>query len=239
MFFYREITIPPIITDGLILNLDAGNPASYSGTGTTWYDLSVSGTNATLSNNPAFSSDNSGILTFDGVNDFASIPNTNSPFRLSSQVTYNFWIYSMRDSQQLMGASTVGGNGSGGFLVNNSSISFRWTPTSPDADRTITMNVDNTLNVWNHISFTMNYVNGTYQFYYNGLPISSSVNGSVSSWFPNLNYNQNIPDYIGARSVNSLSYFSGSISNVSVYNRILTSAEVLQNFNALKSRFGL
>jgi hypothetical protein len=61
---------PSIVTDGLVLCLDAGNPKSYPGSGTTWTDLSGNGNNGTLVNGVGYSGDNLGSLSFDGVNDY-------------------------------------------------------------------------------------------------------------------------------------------------------------------------
>jgi hypothetical protein len=70
-----------VVTDGLVLNLDAGLPASYPGSGTTWFDLSGSGNDGTLTNGPTYSSSNGGSLVFDGSNDYV---NLNFPFTQSS-----------------------------------------------------------------------------------------------------------------------------------------------------------
>ena len=69
---------PKIVTDGLVLCLDAGDGKSYSGSGTTWYDRSGNGNNGILVNGPTFDSNNRGAIVFDGVNDHVSIPNSSS-----------------------------------------------------------------------------------------------------------------------------------------------------------------
>ena len=63
---------PRIVTDGLVLLLDAGNTKSYPGTGTTWTDISRNGNNGTLTNGPTFDSANGGSLVFDGVDDYVN-----------------------------------------------------------------------------------------------------------------------------------------------------------------------
>lgn len=60
----------PIVTDGLVLCLDAANPKSYPGSGTAWMDLSGNGNNGTLTNGPTYNSGNKGSIVFDGVNDY-------------------------------------------------------------------------------------------------------------------------------------------------------------------------
>ena len=65
---------PKIVTNGLILNLDAGNKKSYSGSGSVWYDLSGNNNNTVLTNGPTFSNTNSGNIVFDGIDDYVNIP---------------------------------------------------------------------------------------------------------------------------------------------------------------------
>ena len=69
---------PRIVTDGLVLCLDASDPQSYSGSGNTWSDRSGNGSNGTLTNGPTFDSDNKGSLVFDGVNDYINFGNPSS-----------------------------------------------------------------------------------------------------------------------------------------------------------------
>ena len=66
-----ENSLNGLVTDGLVLALDAGRTLSYSGSGTTWTDLSGNSNNGTLTNGPTFSSDNFGAIVFDGTNDYA------------------------------------------------------------------------------------------------------------------------------------------------------------------------
>jgi len=85
---------PKIITDGLVLSLDAANTKSYPGTGTVWKDLSGNGNNGTLVNGPTFNSGNNGSIVFDGVNDYASttpVSNLTIP-QMEGDITYEYWI---------------------------------------------------------------------------------------------------------------------------------------------------
>jgi hypothetical protein len=83
-----------IITSGLVLNLDAGNTASYPGSGTVWTDLSGNGYNGTLTNGPIYSSSNGGTIVFDGTNDVASFGNILniglSSWTMSCWVKFNY-----------------------------------------------------------------------------------------------------------------------------------------------------
>ena len=104
--WWLDIKYPGIVKDGLILNLDAGNPASYSGIGTTWYDLSCNGNDGTLVNGVGYDSANGGSLVFDGDDDYITLPNnflswdTGNPFTISVwfKTTSNGVILGTQDS---------------------------------------------------------------------------------------------------------------------------------------------
>ena len=70
---------PSIITQNLVLCLDAANSKSYPGSGTTWYNLIPGGVNGTLTNGPTYSSANGGVIALDGVNDYISLTNSLPP----------------------------------------------------------------------------------------------------------------------------------------------------------------
>jgi hypothetical protein len=83
---------PKIVTDGLVLYLDAANPKSYPGTGTAWNDISRGGNNGTLVNGPTFDSTNGGSIVFDGVNDYGI---NNTPNLPTGNITATIcaWVY--------------------------------------------------------------------------------------------------------------------------------------------------
>ena len=83
-------TTASIVTSGLVLNLDANNVSSYSGTGTTWTDLSGQNNNGTLINGVGYSSVNGGALVFDGVNDYVNV--ASNPRISNTDFTYDFWF---------------------------------------------------------------------------------------------------------------------------------------------------
>ena len=74
--------------EGLILSLDASNYRSYTGSGTSWYDLSSNNITATLTNGPTYSATNAGNIVFDGTNDYAVMPFTT----ILNDCTFNFWF---------------------------------------------------------------------------------------------------------------------------------------------------
>ena len=81
---------PKIVTDGLVLCLDAGNPNSYPGSGNTWKDLSRGRNNGTLVNGPTFSGANGGSLVFDGVNDYNQHINLQN--FINQDITISLWV---------------------------------------------------------------------------------------------------------------------------------------------------
>lgn len=112
---------PPIVTNGLVLHLDAGDTASYPVTGTTWTDLSGNGNNGTLVNGVGYNSANGGSLVFDGVNDRVS-----TTFKPSGARSYFIWIkyntvnslpngYSLTGTQQANAFNYLGIKNGGAF----------------------------------------------------------------------------------------------------------------------------
>jgi hypothetical protein len=83
-----------LVTSGLTMNLDASNSQSYSGTGTTWTDLSGNSKNATLLNGVGYASTDGGVMTFDGVNDYIRIGSvvTNGSTSVIPEWTINVWF---------------------------------------------------------------------------------------------------------------------------------------------------
>ena len=81
-----------IVTNGLVLCLDAGNPRSYPGSGTAWYDVSGNNKTGTLVNGPSYNSSNGGSFVFDGVDDYVNVNNFNVSHG-TSNFTYSCWAY--------------------------------------------------------------------------------------------------------------------------------------------------
>jgi hypothetical protein len=216
---------PRIVTDGLVLALDAGNTKSYPGSGSTWTDLSGNNHNATLTNGPTYNSDNGGSIVFDGTNDHAVL---DSSFQVSTSGTYSFeaWIY--KTATGTNNASTLISGGYGG-----------------DKDGLIIHTEDySSTNIW--ILSSNGDVNAVY---YNG--ISQTLNGTstgtdasfnLNEWIHvavtgiNVNSTDGAAHHIGQNN-NNTNRFTGRISNLKVYDRALTAAEVKQNYNALKGRY--
>jgi hypothetical protein len=220
---------PKIVTDGLVLYLDAGNTKSYSGTGTIWTDLSRSGLTASLVSGPTFNSANRGAIVFDGTDDFVSVPDSTN-WDFTTSLTIELWIYvNSYDTGGVMLIHQQSGGSAGGFeiWVNTSNIILF--NKNPFVSIVTTGNVFSR-NIWQHVVCTHNGSTGI--IYLNGINVGQA-NGALPD-------NVTGQLRIGGYSVVGSYELNGSISNVRIYkNKALTSSEVLQNYNAIKSRFGL
>ena len=219
-----------VITNGLVLFLDASNTNSYRGSGTTWTDLSSYGNTVTLTNGPTFSSTNGGNIVFDGVDDYADVIISN----LTTTVTLEFWAkYTNFSGNMIFGFNLHD------IYANSGAIGFN---TAAGDIYGLTSTQVTNLGIagnWKHIVFVMrndvSYTNN--KIYVNAANQSlSQVVGSENAG--NRNFNSGNGRISGWR--NDSNYkFPGSISSFRAYNRELTEAEVLQNFNVSRDRFGV
>jgi hypothetical protein len=221
-----------IVSSGLVLNLDAGNTLSYPGTGTTWFDLSGNGNNATLTNGASYNSANGGTILFDGTNDYADTGNT--IITSNNNFTMGVWAKSATGffTNRIMGnGDSIGGTSGVDIIWNPESInkiySVRRNGVS-DATRDIYANAVNLNNQWHYIVLTYNTSTGSKMYYDTTIIGTNTVLGFTSS----------LPFRIG-RDGNGTDAFNGNVSNVQIYNRELSSTEITQNYNVLKTRFGL
>jgi hypothetical protein len=224
-------TGPNIVTNGLVLHLDAANTKSYPGSGTTWVDKSGYGNNGTLTNGPTFSSLNGGSIVFDGTNDYVSIlNNTTVSFTIGCWINTTATSYTGTQGYEGNGIvwSDVGGVANDFVLsiLNNKASWFT-------GDNTTTINSTTTINTgaWFYITVVKNGSNSTKELFINSISESTGTSGTST-----LTANPNIA--IGGNTLDS-KYFSGKIAQVQIYNRALSAQEVLQNYNATKSRFNL
>jgi hypothetical protein len=225
--------VNPIVSDSLLLYLDAGNNKSYSGSGSTWTDL-IQNNNATLTNT-TFNSSNGGNLVFNGSNSSIitnSFKTVSSGSNVNNDTTNEIW-YKWNGVNQLGVITYVGvGASSGylGFLMNNGSnlgvsgnkVSVIYGGEYFNALDTGTTFATLTSSVWTQLVITK--TTSICKLYQNGIFLGSTTKTQT-------NYTSTSP-YQSA-------FFGGSLSIAKLYNRALTDAEVLQNYNALKGRFGL
>jgi hypothetical protein len=220
---------PAIVTNGLILNLDAGFTPSYPTTGTTWYDVSSGGNNGALTNGPTFNSGNGGSILFDGVNDYVTLPSNNG-FQPSSELTLEVWFKSLGSNGRTQGLVYLN-FGTGLRLQNNGAIHTRINSSGSLQQFTTTTTYFNGL--WNHVMLTI--VSPTAKLY-----VNSSLVDQYSILYDGSSPFDTSPGAVGA-DVNDPANrgLYGYLSVARVYNKVLSQAEVQQNYNAQKGRFGL
>ena len=210
---------PKIITNGLVLSLDAANNKSYPGTGTTWRDLSGNNNTGTLTNGPTFSAGNMGTIVFDGTNDYVNI---SSLITGNQSFSWGAWIYPIAT-----GTPVFFGNVSAGLAM----LSY-W-DSANNKVRVGTYGDDKLTSGTAILPSTWGYTFWTW----NGTTLTSYTNGIADGTASGFSFNiSGLYTTIG-NSVNS-QYFNGRISQTLVYNRALSATEISQNYNAVKSRFG-
>jgi len=228
-------TTAPVVLSGLKLRLDAASASSYPGSGTTWYDTSGNGVNYTLQNGPTYNSSTaSGVIVFNS----ASSQYVNSSSTLFNSSTYNtytinIWVYptSAGNLVQVDGQSTprIGYHYSAIEITAAGLISFgQWT----GAMTTITTS-SKSLNAWYNL--VISYNGTTANAYINGVT-AGSANISWSSPGANTFIALMAAD---ATDMGTNAYASGYVGAFYVYNIGLSYSLVTQNFNALRSRFGI
>jgi hypothetical protein len=225
-----------IVKDGLVLWLDANDKTSYPGTGTSWKDLSRGGNNGTLNNGPTFNSGNGGSIVFDGFDDNGVIPSGNAWGNNSFSISCA--CYPTFDSATYGRPMFTKWNncGSGEFAIEYgrsgvpSGLPNKFSGLIGNAIVFETTN-QYPKNNWYIVTFTYSS-DGNYKFYVNGLLETSGSTGLT----PSLNGNYGIGVFDGCRVVD---FWSGNLSTILLYNKVLSVTEVLQNYNATKARFGL
>ena len=226
---------PKIVTNGLVLCLDAGNTKSYPGSGTAWTDLSGRGNNGTLTNGPTYSSTNGGSVVFDAVDDYVTVPH-NSNINLVDTVSLEAWVkYTTTTNTVLIEKSNdnthyqlqifAGYQGSPGIAGQ---LVFML---QPDSNNWVVSGIITNNGNWHHVVGTYDRGATTAKIYVNG--ILRNTNSSILTG-PTTNAQ---PVLMGSRS--GVSGFGGSISGVKIYNRALSAAEIQQNFTALRGRYGI
>lgn len=220
-----------VVTDGLVLYLDAANYKSYPGSGTAWSDLTINNNNGTLTNGPTFSSANGGSIVFDGVDDYVSGSSFTPNF---TNKTLSAWVKLNSVSQQGGGVINIQSDSGTIFdaIVYNETNSG-WGFGSNSFLRTTWSGVKETsTNNWVNILAT--YQNNNYNLYRNGVVILNTTS------YLAYNFNFSSKSLLGYRHTGGTGAFlSANISNAQIYNRALSAGEVLQNYNALKRRFNL
>jgi hypothetical protein len=226
-----------IVTNGLVSYLDAGYGTSYPTTGTTWFDVSGYGRNGTLTNGPTYSNVSGGTIVFDGTDDYVTLGTQSF---ITNDFTVNLWYNLNTNTTKEHFLFSIGYSSGNSFLITaNSNLgssqtlsSYYVNPSGNATGRTInSITVGNTVLV--NLTYTRN--NGINVIYINGVEQTSRTFTESLSLGSSLQY---ILGYAIPRN-KTTAYLQGNIYISQVYNRSLTQSEILQNFNAQKSRFGL
>ena len=229
---------PNVIYDGLIFCSDAANTKSYVSGSTTWNDLTSSQRSGTLTNGPTFDTGGGGNIVFDGTNDyvtFGNALNTGQNFTVTAWIkpgaisirnciVGNSYPYVGRQGWIFSTATGYVGLTNTFFLSIGTDVSYR-----------TAANSSITPNIWNFVSATVSnggtialYVNGVETSYAGSSLTTGTITYTTNEFHVGLRYTQNNYDF-----------FKGNISVVNIYNRVLSSIEILQNYNTTKTRFGL
>jgi len=227
-----------IVKDGLVLDLDAGKLDSYNRVGSVWNNINGENVNGTLINNPTFSSNNGGGIVFDGIDDRGVFT---TPITSTSNQTYEVWVKAI--------PSPTANGGFGYILHNNGNLT---PPTSVAGSYMCIGYAGSTLQT-NEIFAVFDGVfanmgtgiiadsNTVYQIVltWDGSTQKAYVNGveKVSTLKVSIIQPLSTTTSFGDFRDSTYRPIVGSLYSIKVYNKALTSTEVLQNYNALKSRF--
>jgi hypothetical protein len=217
-----------IVTNGLVLNLDAANPRSYPQpyNGTTWINLAGTN-NGTLTNGPTYNSANGGSIIFDGVDDYVDCGN---PISLQINTgTICVWVKTASPGSGFRGIITKQNNY--GLFTNSSVlVTYDW---GNAAIRSTGINIAD--GQWRNICMSFTDNTGTPSnnaiIYVNSIPVLTTT----------IKFTANTLNLELARGGSSSpeQILNGSIAQTLIYNRSLSSTEILQNFNATRARFGV
>ena len=221
-----------IVTDGLVLNLDAGFVGSYPTTASTWYDISGNDKNSTLTNGPTFNSANSGSIVFDGVDDYVLTPSLlNASLNPTESVFVWFNPAAAGQIVSELGQATIDAGYHASNIEVNSSGIFSFSVWHGSLTNKVVSSAKS-FNNWYHLGFT--YSGTTFTAYING----SSIGTATFTRQPPSSLHYGLCS-IDSTNMGTGAYGSGKMGNFMFYNRALSATEVLQNYNAQKGRFGL
>jgi hypothetical protein len=239
-------TIDNIVTNGLVFSVDASQKGSYPGSGTIWYDLSGNNNNGLLENGTSFNSASGGVITFDGINDRINAPSSSVyDFTHNNAFSLETFCYATQQSSSGMIPLieryfwSTSGFGGYGMRLRNYSTNFpdffvTGTPVgSPVTDNFVRGTTQWVPNTWYHIIGTKS-TNGIMKIYVNGV-LEGTTTGVTNIPLPQTGMTLKI----GARGDTNDQYSNQRFGVCRIYNKELSASEVLQNFNAQKSRFGL
>jgi len=218
---------PDAIESGLVFCLDAGNRASYTGSGTAWNELS-NNMSAELVNSPTFNSQNNGFFQF-VTDDYARIPNNTN---LDTQTpSVEVWIKTNATNQQ--GFWFEKGTVNTQYSLFQEGTNIQWRQHYGAGYTNLSTDTATYINTSNWYQVVGTFISGRRRLYINGNLVNSDTQaGTISTNSGGMSIGV-YGGYSGARGY----YYNGNLAICRVYNKELTSAEILQNYNATKGRF--
>ena len=253
-------TGPKIVTDGLVLCLDAADRNSYPGSGASWLDLSGNGYNGTLTNGPTFSSDNAGVFSFDGTDDHVNFGNILNSVLSGNDCKFTFSLWTRVDNISGTSHHLISKNGDSNFNENQRQLIFLhrnsgklefiyYGLNSATIYRVIRANnVTLEVSKWYNLVATydgsIDTNNGLDRvvIYQNASVVSTYMEATAGSLVGLVSSSSRLSlgAMIGQNPSNTPKWLStGLFGNVSIYNKVLSADEVRRNYNATKGRFGL
>jgi hypothetical protein len=232
-----------IVTDSLVLCLDAANPRSYPGSGTNWYDLSGNGNHSNLTTGNMGSSNwNNGVFDFDGSDEYIEIANSPS-IAITNNLTMSIWIRpeDLTSSMAPFLKQWCNGNQFAYFSIINTDGTLRYAFDNDGSCSTTTGDSTSNdsiiqINNWYNISIT--HTSSGIGMYINGESVSFTFTGTYST-IKNSNRPFRIGGYQGLYALSPDSNFiNGKVSSLNMYNKALSAQEIRQNFNATRGRYG-
>ena len=217
---------PRIVTDGLVLCVDAANKRSYPGAGTTWTDLTANKNNGTLTNGPTFDSANGGSILLEGSDDYVEVQGI---YLLFSTLTISCWFKptnsisgGVNDTARIWGKGNDleirSNDGTGRFIGDFGGTSSLFSTQNSWLNT-----------VWYNLVVVLDTTTSTSSMYIQSKLDSTGSVGSISDQTANM--------LIGKSASGLGSCMSAKISNFSIYNRVLTPDEIRQNYLATKGRY--
>jgi len=241
--FSLSATTSNVITNGLILQLDATNSSSYSGSGTTWTDLSGQSNNGTLVNSPVYTA-NPGYFTFNLTND--RYVSTSGIISSLSTATFIAWVNSSQTqanytnilmSRNGMGSATNYATGMNITPYGNNAIGYHWNDNGSTYGWDSGLSVPN--NAWSMMAVTVSSTEAiAYLGKSTGITTATNTTSHSTVVGPPLNFFIS-QDRGGGPGGGGYRNFVGSISQILIYNRALSNSEITQTFNNTKATYGL
>lgn len=235
-----ESDLDGLVSENLILRLDASRLISYVGYGTSWFDISKNDFDATLINGPLFSSENGGIITHDGINDYCQIPHKSDlSINTETQKTIQIWFRPHTLPTGVFIKPIVGKlsnlYGFDGYWVGFNSLGVLRTVTNGRAGQRVSSSASKVIfaNQWHFLTAVLQIsgIANSTKAYINNTEVISTSHGVDT-------IDESNPFNIGfiGTGVNS-QYFHGDVGAVFFYDRGLSPLEITQNYEATKKRF--